>query len=201
MDRKGIEAAVAENSHFRGLFGVVGGLLAILAALGNAAWGPLRHDWVFITGVIVLAGLTWPINNFYTARFGRATPSNKQRVRLAVVVVVAIPLVIVGSLWLSSRVSWSLDLPVNTTAVTLGLVFLLSIGASVGIRVHHVVIYGGLVLLGTLPVWERGGESGNTGLWLAGIAMIISGLLDHRLLVRRFGPAAATGVEVGRAGI
>jgi len=200
MDRRGIETAVAENAQFRGLFGVVGGLLAILAALGNAAWGPLRHNWVFVVGVIVLAGLTWPIHAFYTDRFGRATPSVKHRARVAVVVLVAVPLVILGSLWLSSRASWSLDLPVNTTAITLGLVFLLSIGAAVGLRLHHVVIYGGLVIVGALPVWERGGESGNTGLWLAGIAMIISGLLDHRLLVRRFGPAG-TGIGADRAGV
>jgi len=201
MDRKGIDTAVAENAQFRGLFGVVGGLLAILAALGNASWGPLRHHWVFVVGVIVLAGLTWPIHTFYTDHFGRATPSTKHQIRLAVVVLVAIPLVILGSLWLSSRASWSLDLPVNTTAITLGLVFLLSIGAAVGLRLHHVVIYGGLVILGALPVWERGGESGNTGLWLAGIAMIVSGVLDHRLLVRRFGPSTATGMGPDRAGV
>jgi hypothetical protein len=154
MDRSELERAAVENAHLRGLFGVPGGLLMILAALGNAEWGPFSHHAAFIAGVIV-----------------------------------GVPLVIVGSMWLSSRASWSLDLPVNTIAITLGLVFLLSVAATVGLRTHHVVVYGGLVVLGAIPVWERGGESGNTGLWISGIAIIVGGLLDHRLLVRRFGPA------------
>jgi hypothetical protein len=200
MERRAIETAAVENAQFRGLYGVVGGLLALLAASGNSEWGPFEHPATFIIGVVILGGLTWPIHTYYATHFGRATPSAKQQRRIVATALVGIPVVILGSLWLSSRASWSLDLPVNTTATTLGLLLLLSIGASVGIRAHHLAIYGGLVVVGALPVWERGGESGNTGLYLAGIAMIASGLLDHRLLVRRFGPAT-TDSEADRAGL
>jgi hypothetical protein len=201
MERREIETAVAENTQFRGLYGVVGGLLAILAALRNAAWGPFEHEWAFFVGVVVLGGLTWPVHSFYTTHFGRAKQSARTERRQIATALIGIPLVIVGSLWLSSRASWSLNLPVNSTAITLGLVFLLSFGASVGLRLHHAVIFGGLVVIGALPVWERAGESGNTALWMAGIAMIVSGVLDHRLLVRRFGPASATDSEAERAGL
>ncbi len=102
---------------------------------------------------------------------------------------------------MSSRASWSLNLPVNSTAITLGLVFLLSFAASVGIRAHHVAIFGGLVVLGALPVWERAGESGNTALWIAGVAMIVSGILDHRLLCADSDLRSATDSEAERAGL
>jgi hypothetical protein len=189
MERKDVELAVAENSHLRGLFGIPGGLLAIMAALGNNSWGPFAHDWVFLAGVVVLAGVAWMIHRYYNDHFGSATPSIRYERQLVVALVIGVPAVVLGSMWLSSRASWSLDLPVNTTAIMLGLVFLLSVAASVGLRAHHVVVYGGLVVLGALPVWERGGDSGNTGLWIAGLAIMVGGLLDHRLLVRRFGPA------------
>ncbi len=50
IERNEIETAVAENAQFRGLYGVVGGLLAILAALRNAAWGPFEHQRAFFVG-------------------------------------------------------------------------------------------------------------------------------------------------------
>lgn len=201
MDRKDIESAAAENANFRGLHGVSGGLLAIVAALGNSSWGPFAHDWVLLVAVAVLAGLAWVIHRYYTTHFGHATPSGGRKARVLAAVALGMVVVVFGSLWLSSRVSWSLDLPVNTTAITLGLVLLLSVAATAGIRAHHVVVYGGLVVLGAIPVWQRGGESGNTGLWMAGIAVIVGGLLDHRLLVSRFGPATTDNNEDDRAGV
>jgi hypothetical protein len=92
------------------------------------------------------------------------------------------------------------DLPVNTTAIAMGLVMLLAVGSTVGIRPHHLLVYGSLLVAGAIPVWERAGESGNTGLFMTGIALVVGGLLDHRLLVRRFGPGAPREQEAERAG-
>jgi hypothetical protein len=107
---------------------------------------------------------------------------------------------VLGSFLLSSRVSWSLDLPVNTIAIGMGSLLLAVVAATVGIRPHHLLIYGALFIAGAIPVWERGGMSGNTGLYMAGAAMIVGGLLDHRLLVQRFGSATALEQEDDRAG-
>jgi len=201
MERKDVESAVAENSQLRGLLGVPLGLVAIVASLGNVQWGPFRHDWAFGLAVLALGVLALGINRYYNARFGHSTPSFQFERKMLVVVVIGAPLVFLGSLLLSSRASWSLDLPVNTTAITMALMLLLVYAATVGIRVHHVVIFGTLLVVGAIPVWERGGMSGNSGLWLAGVAIIISGLLDHRLLVQRFGPARAIESEDDRAGV
>jgi hypothetical protein len=200
MDRKDLHLAVAENSHLRGLYGVPVGLLAIFSALANAAWGPFTRDWFFGLAIIALAPLTWGIARHYNAHFGRATPSAGYQTRLLLAVVVCAPAAFFGSLLLSSRASWSLDLPVNTAAISMGLILLVICASTVGLRLHHVVVYGSLLVVGALPVWERGGMSGNAGLFMSGVAIIVGGLLDHRLLVQRFGRATLNGREGDRAG-
>lgn len=201
MSRQDVDRAVAENTHLRGLIGVAGGLLAIFSALRNEERWPFLSDWVFVPAILLLALAAWGVSRYYNRHFGRATPAPGYERRMVLALVVAVPAVIVGSLFLSSRASWSLDLPVNTTAISLGLVLLISFAATVRLRLHHVVIYGALLLVGAMPVWERGGMSGNTGMYLAGAAMILGGLLDHRLLVKRFGSATALEQEDDRAGI
>ncbi|MEV7396009.1 hypothetical protein [Aeromicrobium sp. NPDC092404] len=187
MQHSDVTTAVAENSHFRGLFGVVGGCLLILSALGNSAWGPFEHPAAFVAGVVVLGLAAWGLNSHYNSRYGWSRPTGRHHRRMAVAMFVGAPAIFFGSLLLSSRASWSLDLPLNTIAISMALIMLMVGAATVGVRTHHVVVYGTLLVAGLLPVWEREGMSGNTGLWMAGIALIISGLLDHRLLVRRFG--------------
>jgi MFS family permease len=200
MDRKDVDTAVAENTHLRGLYGVLGGLLAIIAALSNDDRGPSIR-WFFGIAVLVLGLATFVTWRYYNKNFGRATPSSRDSWRSVVTMTIGVVVLIVGSLFLSSRASWSLDLPVNTTAMGMGWILLVAVAASVGIRPHHLFIYGALFIAGAIPVWERGGMSGNTGLYMAGAAMIVGGLLDHRLLVQRFGSATALEQEDDRAGI
>jgi hypothetical protein len=100
-----------------------------------------------------------------------------------------------GSLLLSSRASWSLDLPVNPTAIGFALVMLVTYGMSVGLKAHHKVVFGALLVAGLIPVWKHAGASGNAGLALAAVAVAAAGILDHRLLVRTFGPPHAPDAE------
>ena len=189
MERRDMTTAAAENAYFRGLFGVVGGLLLILSALGNAGWGPFEHDLAFFVGLGVLGVAALALNQYYNDRYGRSRPTMRHHRRMAVAMFVGAPAVFLGSLLLSSRASWSLNLPLNTIAISMALITLTVIAATVSLRAHHLVIFGALLAAGLLPVWEREGMSGNTGLWMAGVAFILNGVLDHRLLIRRFGPA------------
>ena len=60
-----------------------------------------------------------------------------------------------------------------------------------GLRTHHLVIFGALLLAGALPVWE-GEDSANAGLLLGGVALALTGAFDHRAFLRTFGrPAGA----------
>ena len=61
--------------------------------------------------------------------------------------------------------------------------------AVVGLRRHHVVIWGALLVAGALPVWN-GSDPSNIGLVLAGVAVMINGAFDHRVLARTLGPPA-----------
>ena len=189
MERTQLESAVAENSHLMGLFAVPLSGLMILAALGNWEVGPLRHAWVFVACAALLAASCLPLARYYNEHYGRVTPSKQQQMRAALAVAICVPVMIGGSLLLSSTASWSLDLPVNPTAIGFAFVMLVTYATSVGVKVHHVIVFGTLALAGLIPVWAHEGMSGNAGLVLAAVAVALAGSLDHRLLVRTFGPS------------
>jgi hypothetical protein len=182
MDRRTLETAAAKYSYLRGLLFLPGGLLLILAALGNAAVGPFRHDWVFVLAVALLGGVALLINRFYNENYGRLTLSSHQQAHATIVVVLAIAFMVGGSMLVHA-----LDVPENPIAVPFAIVMLISYGVGVGLTAHHVVIWGALLVAGALPVWT-GEDPSNTGLWLSGVAVIVCGIFDHRLFVRTFGP-------------
>ena len=182
MDRRTLETAAAKYSYLRGLLFIPGGLLGVVAALGNAAVGPFRHDWVFFLAVAVLGVATLLINRYYNDNYGRLRPSSRQQGRATVLVVVAIAVMVGGSMLLNA-----LDLAMNPIAVPFAIVMLLSYGFGVGLKAHHVIIWGALLVAGALPVWT-GDDPSNTGLWLSGVAVMVCGVFDHRLFVRTFGP-------------
>jgi hypothetical protein len=189
MERTRLESAVAENSHLRGLFAVPLAGLMILAALGNWEVGPLRHAWAFVACAVLLGATCLPLMRYYNEHYGRVTPSTRQQMRAMLAVALCLPVMIGGSLLLSSQASWSLDLPVNPTAIGFAVVMLVTYAMSVGLKAHHVIVFGALAVAGLIPVWAHEGMSGNEGLVLAAVAVAVAGILDHRLLVRTFGPA------------
>lgn len=187
MEREKLESAAANLSYLRGLFFIPLGLLFVLAALANWQWGPLSHTWVFFAAALAIAVACVPIARHYNDHYGRIRPSGRQQLRGGLVVAVGLAVVVGGSLLLRSEAAWSLDLPVNATAVTFAIVMLVSYGVGVGLSAHHVAIWGALLLAGAVPVWN-GADPSNIGLLLAGAAVMASGVLDHRLFVRTFGP-------------
>lgn len=199
MQRRSLETAAANYSYLRGLFFIPLGMLFILAALGNWEVGPLRHAWAFLVAVVVLGAACLPISRYYNENYGRLSPSTRQQVRGAIAVAIGVAVIIGGSFLLRSRVEWSLDLPVNATAVTFALVMLISYGIGVGLKPHHVIIWGSLLVAGALPVWN-GGDPSNIGLVLSGGAVMVSGIFDHRLFIRTFGPSKSVNLENSDAG-
>ena len=199
MERKRLQSAAVSYTYFKGLYAIPGGLLAIVAALGNWGWGPLQSNWVFLGVVALIGAACLPIARYYDENYGRATLSTRDQVRAGVVVVAGAPLVFGTSLLLRSRADWSLDLPVNPTAASLAALMLASYAAGGVLRRHHVIVFGALLVAGLLPVWN-GADPSNIGLLLAGVAFIVAGILDHRTLVRTFGPGNGLRLGHGNAG-
>lgn len=199
MERRHLETAAANYSYLRGLLFIPGGALCIVAALGNWGVGPLRHSWVFFAAVLVIGVASLLIARFYNENYGRLSPSTSQQVRGALAVTIGVAVMIGGSFLLRSRADWSLDLPVNAIAAAFAVVMLVSYAIGVGLKAHHVIIWGALLVAGALPVWN-GADPSNIGLVLAGVAVMVSGVFDHRLFVRTFGPPKLPTLENGNAG-
>jgi hypothetical protein len=187
MDRDTLESAAAKYSYLRGLLFIPGGLVCILAALGNWEVGPFAHAWFFVATLAALGLSALLITRYYNDNYGRLSPSPQQQVRAGIVVAVAIAVMTVGSLLLRSRAGWSLDLPLNPIAASFAVVMLIAYAVGVGLRTHHLIICGTLLLAGALPVWN-GDDPGNVGLVMCGVAVMLCGVFDHRLFVRTFGP-------------
>jgi hypothetical protein len=187
MDRDALESAAAKYSYLRGLLFIPGGLVFILAALGNWAVGPFAHAWFFIATLAALGVSALLITRYYNDNYGRLSPSSQQQVRAGIGVGVAVAVMTVGSLLLRSRAGWSLDLPVNPIAVSFAVVMLITYAIGVGLRTHHVIIWGTLLLAGAVPVWN-GDDPSNVALVMCGVAVALCGVFDHRLFIRTFGP-------------
>jgi hypothetical protein len=190
VERKRLEAAAASYTYLRGLFFLPLGLLPIISALGNTGWGPLRSTWVFLAALVMIGIACLPINSFYNRHYGTLHASNGQQARAAGAVALASVVVVGGSLLLRSRASWSLDLPVNATAVTLSLVIVLSYAAGRVLQAHHLIIWGVVLAAGAVPVWD-GADPSNVGLAIVGVALMVNGVFDHLLFVRIFGAPAS----------
>lgn len=71
-----------------------------------------------------------------------------------------------------------------------------------GLRIHHVVIWGAVVVAGLLPIWANlGPDRDPVAMMLLGVVLMISGILDQRFLAHSFGPALHSDFEhinVGR---
>jgi hypothetical protein len=199
MERKELESAATEYSYMRGLFMVPLGLLFFLSALGNWGWGAPRHTWILVGGLVVIAAATLGVNRYYHENYGRVTLSTRQQMRAFVATAVSIPVIFGASFLVRSQVDWSLHLPLNPTAASMALLMLTAYAVSVGLKAHHVIILGSLLVTGLLPVW-RGGDPSNVGMVLAGAAIILTGIFDHLLLVRTFGSGRSLNLADGDVG-
>ena len=196
MQRRELETAAANYSYLRGLFYIPLGGLLVLSALGNWQVNPFRHTWVFLLTALAIAAVAVAINRYYNERYGRLTPSTAQQIRAGIGLVLAVALMLGGATLLRSHASWSLDLPVNAIAVCFALVMLVSYAIGVGLKAHHVIIWGAVLVAGALPVWN-GPDPSNIGLLLCGAGVILTGVFDHRLFVQTFGPPRAIDYENG----
>ena len=199
MNREHLESAAAGYPYLRGLFSVPLGLLLILSALGNWEVGPLRNPWVFVAAAAAIGASALVVNRYYSEHFGRVTPSPRQQRRSVVAAAGGVAIMVGATFLLRSRVAWSLDLPVNPIPAAFAALMLVYYAAVVGLRTHHVLIWGALLVAGLVPLWD-GPDPSNIGLVMAGVAAIVNGVCDHVTLVRAFAPPPSPAPGPGSAG-
>jgi hypothetical protein len=196
MDRKHLESAAASNHYLRGLLAIPLGVVGIAAGLGNMEWGPFHHLWV-VPVVILLAGGAYALlARYYNDSYGRVTPQVSQRRAvggslLSVVVMGGGPVLV-----------QVLGLPVNGIAVSFAAIALGYYAVSVGLRPHQVAIWGAVLVAGLVPAWPdaKTSDAANFGMLMVGAAAVVTGICDHLLLVRTFGPAGALDLDNSSAG-
>jgi hypothetical protein len=196
MERKRLQSVAAEYPHLRGLFSIPVALLMIASGLGNLKWGPFSSNWAFFAFVGLAAVAAVACSRYYNENFGRVTLSRKAQIRGLAAAVVCVPLIVGGGM-----VDNNLDLPIWGFLAAWSVLMLVSYAASVGLKPHHIVLWGGMLIASLLPLW--GGMSGdmraNAGLITAGLLGMVSGLFDHLLLVRSFGSLNAGPLNGNRA--
>jgi hypothetical protein len=182
VDRRHLENSVATYAHLRGLLMLPLGVLCVIAALANAEVVP---TWSVPAALVAGVGICLAIVEYYRRRYGRVTQSARGQQRDLAAIALAAVGVIGASVLLR-------DLPVNGLAIGFAIGMLAGYAVTPGLRSHQVVVWGTLLLVGSVPVWD-GTDSANAGLALAGVTMAICGVLDHREFLHTFGPPAGAG--------
>jgi hypothetical protein len=185
MERKQLLAAAAANHYLRGLLAVPLGMVLVSSGLGNMEWGPFRHLWV-VPVVLLLAGAAYLLlARYYNDNYGRVVLKTGQS-RTIAGSLAALTVMIGGPV-----LTQALGLPVNGLGIAWGVVALGYYAVNVGLRPHHVLIWGSVLVASLVPLWgdPRTTNTPNAGLLIVGVACIATGIFDHRILVRTFGPA------------
>lgn len=185
MERRDLESAARKVTYLRGLLGIPIGMLFVITGLGNLGWDPLVNRWIFGSALLALAVAALGINRHYDEIYGRVRLSRAQRVRYGVTSTVLLGGALIGG----PILDFVLEPPISLFATSFALASLAWFAICVGLRAHHVVIWGSLLVIGLLPVW--GGFSDPVSVaWLPiGLASMAAGICDHLALARSFGPA------------
>lgn len=196
MDRKQLESAAASNHYLRGLLAIPVGVVWALTGLANMGWGPFRQLWVFPVVVIIAGAMFLLVTRYYNEYYGRVT---LQVSRARAIGASILPVLVMGGGPVLVQV---LDLPINGLAASFTLVALGYYAVSAGLKAHHVVIWGSVLVASLIPLWGDPATTNtmNEGLLAVGVAAIATGIFDHRQLVRTFGSARDLNRENSHAG-
>jgi hypothetical protein len=187
MDRRQLESAGANYPymHFQGLYGIPFGLLWFVIALSNLEEQRVELWILGGCALLCLAALAG-VSLYYQHHFGRVTPIRSRQVRYLVAAGAGFALYVAADQLGRTVLGRPPHEPVSTTAAAWALGMLVFYAATVGLRPHHIVIWGSLLVSGLLPVWGLGVDRDAMAFFPIGVATIASGFFDHRLLLRTF---------------
>lgn len=200
MERNALASTAANYPYLQGLWAIPMGLLTMLAGLSNLDHGPSGPMVLGILGGgLVLCWLaSVRITRYYRDNYGKVTPTRSRQVRNGVAVVAWVAVLFVGA---NKHLLWSPDSKVCVYASAFALATLVYYAILVGVRVHHVAIWGSVFVAGLLPIWGGlGADRDALAMFPLGLAFIASGLFDQRRLSRDFESAANRDLENSNVG-
>lgn len=187
MERKTLESAGANYPYLQGLWTLPMGALIVLTGISNLhdrPSGPVMLG-IFAVGAALSLVACLLIARYYRDHYGEVTPTRSRRLRHVAAVVAWVAVLFAGG---SRFLFWSPDSPICVYASAFALATLVYYAILVGLRAHHVVIWGSVFVAGLLPIWGGlGVDRDPVAMFPLGVALMASGLLDQRLLARSFG--------------
>jgi MFS family permease len=178
-------SVAADYPYLQGLWAIPMGIGTIVAGASNLHWRPeWPWIWILAIGVSLNAVVFLLIARYYRANYGKVKPTRAKELRYAAAVVAWVVVLFIGA---NRLLLWSIDSPFCVYASAFALATLVFYAIIVGLKAHHIVIWGSLLVAGLLPIWGGLGVNRDAAaMLLLGLAFIASGLLDQRLLARSF---------------
>lgn len=189
----------ATYPYLQGLWVLPMGILMVVTGLSNLQRRP-SGPWmlgILAGGMVLCALATLLITRYYRDNYGKVTPTRSRRIRNVVAVTAWAATLFVGA---NRYLLWSPDSAVCVFAVAFAVATLVYYAILVGVRAHHIAIWGLVSVAALLPVWgDLGADRDALAMFPLAVALIASGLLDQRLLARGFSSAGGPSVEDGHA--
>ena len=184
MDRRQLESAAANYPYLQGLWTIPLGIGIIVAGISNLQNRPTGIGAiVLILGGLAIAGaVSLIIGRYYRDHYGSVTPTRDRTIRQGLALGAWIVVLFIGA---NEALFWSPDGPQCIYASAFALATLTYYAILVGLRPHHLVIWGAVFVAGLLPIWGGlGADRDPVAMILLGIVTMVSGLLDQRVLAR-----------------
>ena len=198
MERQRLEAAAANYPYLQGLWAIPLGIGTIVAGISNLQNRPSELVMLgIVIGGLAIAGVAMVlIGRYYRDRYGTVTPTRDRYIRQAVAIVAWIAILFIGA---NQALFWSPDGPRCIYASAFALATLAYYAILVGLRPHHVIIWGAVFVAGLLPIWGGlGADRDPLAMIPLGLLLMLSGVLDQRLLARSFRQSGTEQLEGSR---
>ena len=200
MERRDLEAAAANYPYLQGLWAIPIGLGMILAGISNLQNRPSEPVMlaIIIGGLAIAAVVSLLIGRYYRDHYGSVTPTRDRTIRQALAIGAWIAILFIGA---NDALFWSPDGPQCIYASAFALATLAYYAILVGLRAHHLIIWGAVFVAGLLPIWGSLGVDRDPLVMIPlGLLMMVSGVLDQRLLARSFRQAGIEQLEGSHVG-
>lgn len=202
MERTQWESAALSypQQYVQGLYAIPAGVTWFMIGFSNLGQQPLSY-WMLASGLLLCLGLWLGITRYYQNNYGRVTPTKSTRMRSGVAIVISFAVFVGADQLLRIMFGRPPDRSISSYTSSWALAMLVFFVITTGLKLHHIVIWSSLLIAGLLPIWGLGLDRDAIASFPIGVALILSGLLDHRLLVRDLNITRSLYLDNSNAGL